>query len=116
MKRGSTKSQASTARKKPGRCPGWSLVHGIFPALRRDVWLELALEQGDLVFQEELAFLEALQLQLILRGGLGEAGNDVIEVSVFGVQLMDPGPETFDVGGMYHGVISSIPSRQCSSV
>jgi hypothetical protein len=89
---------------------------GNYPQLGGYVGLELALEHGDLVFQEELAFLEALQLQLILGGGLGEAANDVIEVSVFGVQLMDPGPETFDVGGMYHGVISSIPSRQCSSV
>jgi hypothetical protein len=39
--------------------------------LRGYVWLELALEQCDLVFQEELAFLESLQLQLVLGRGLG---------------------------------------------
>jgi hypothetical protein len=46
---------------------------------------------------------------------LRKAGNDVIKVSVLGVQLMDLGPETIDVGGMYHGVISSIPANKCSS-
>src|SRR5262245_50059757 len=34
--------------------------------LRRFVRFELTLEHGDLVLQEELAFLEALQLDLIL--------------------------------------------------
>src|SRR5690349_18872915 len=59
----------------------------------------------DLVLEVELAFLEALQLQLILDGALREAGYDVIEVPVLEVQLVDTLPEHFTVGGMYHGEV-----------
>jgi hypothetical protein len=38
--------------------------------LRRDVGRELPLEQGDLVFEVEFAFLEALELELILNCAL----------------------------------------------
>jgi hypothetical protein len=47
-----------------------------------DIGLELALEHRDLVLQEELAFLEALQLQLILGGALRKSGDDIIEIPV----------------------------------
>src|SRR4026208_2241271 len=69
------------------------------------VRLELALEYGYLVFQEEFAFLEALQLDLVLRGALRQAGYDIVEIAVLYVQLVDSLLESFDVGGMYHGVI-----------
>jgi hypothetical protein len=76
---------------------------GICPRLGADVGLELALEHGDLVFDEEFAFLESLQLDLVLGGALCQAGDYVIEVSVLGMQLVDLYLETVDVGGMYHG-------------
>src|SRR5687767_6598534 len=60
---------------------------------------------GDLVLEVQLAFLEALQLELILDGALREAGYDVIEVSVLEVQLVEAVPEHFTVGGMYHGKV-----------
>jgi hypothetical protein len=50
----------------------------------------------------QLAFLEALQLKLVLDGALREAGYDVIEVSVLEVQLIDALPEHFTVNGMHH--------------
>jgi hypothetical protein len=100
--------------KNQGGRPGFRFAKHAW--LSRDVRLELAFEQCDLVFQQEFAFLEALQLQLVLRGALRKAGNDVIKVSVLGVQLMDLGPETIDVGGMYHGVISSIPANSAVPV
>jgi hypothetical protein len=68
-----------------------------------DVRLELALEHGDLVFEEELAFLEPLQLQLVLRGALRESKYDVIKVPVLGLQLIYSLPENLNVGDMYHG-------------
>jgi hypothetical protein len=58
---------------------------------------------GDLVFQIQLALLEALELQLVLNSTLGKAGNDVIEVSVLEMQLIDALPEHFTVGRSYHG-------------
>jgi hypothetical protein len=39
-------------------------------SLRRDVGRELPLEQGDLIFEVEFAFLEALELELILNCAL----------------------------------------------
>ena len=66
------------------------------------VGLELALEDRDLVFQEKLALLEALQLDLILGGAVRQSDDDVIKVPVFRLQLMDFLLETLDVGGMYH--------------
>jgi hypothetical protein len=65
----------------------------------------LTFEVGDLVLEVQLAFLEALQLQLVLDGALREAGYDVIEVSVLEVQLIDTLPEHFTVGGMHHGEV-----------
>jgi hypothetical protein len=70
-----------------------------------DVGRQLAFEEGDLVLEVQLAFLEALELQLVLNGALRKAGNDVIEVSVLQMQLVDALPEHFTVGGMYHGHI-----------
>jgi hypothetical protein len=68
-----------------------------------DIGLELALEHRDLVFQEELAFLEALQLQLVLGGAMRQTGDDVIEVSMLYLQLVNSLLESLDVGGLYHG-------------
>jgi hypothetical protein len=68
-----------------------------------NVGRELTFENGDLVLQVKLAFLEALQLQLVLDGALRKAGNNVIEVAVLKVQLVNALPEHFTVGGMYHG-------------
>jgi hypothetical protein len=79
--------------------------------LRWNVGLELALEHGDLVFQEELAFLEALQLDLVLGGALRQAGDYVIEVPVFRLQLIDSDLEGLDFGGMYHGQIPPYQRR-----
>jgi hypothetical protein len=76
---------------------------GICPRLGADIGLELALEHGNLIFDEELAFLESLQLDLVLGGALRQAGDYVIEVPVLGMQLVDLDFETVDVGGMYHG-------------
>ena len=73
--------------------------------LRRNVRRHLSFEQCNLVFEEKLALLEALELKLVLDGTLGKAANNVIEVSVLHVQLIDALPEHFDVGGMYHGLI-----------
>ena len=67
------------------------------------VGFELALEQGDLVFEEELAFLESLQLKLVLRGALRESDYDVIKIPVFCLQLIYFLLETLNVGDMYHG-------------
>ena len=54
------------------RCACWAARERALRcySLGADVGLELALEQGDLVFEEELAFLEALQLELVLGGAL----------------------------------------------
>ena len=43
---------------------------GICARLGADIGLELALEHGNLVFDEEFAFLEPLQLDLVLGGAL----------------------------------------------
>jgi len=51
----------------------------------------------------KLALLEPLQLKLILDGACGQAGDDVIQVSVLEMQLVDTLPEHFAVGRMYHG-------------
>src|SRR5690606_34153766 len=69
----------------------------------RYVGVELSLEQRDLVLEKELAFLEALQLELILGGVLREPDDHVIEVPVFGLQLPDFLPESLNVGDRYHG-------------
>ena len=73
--------------------------------LRRNVRRHLSFEQCNLVFEEKLALLEALQLKLVLDGALSEAADDVVEIPVFHMQLIDALPEHFDVGGMYHGLI-----------
>jgi hypothetical protein len=65
---------------------------------------QLTFELGDLILEVQLAFLEALQLKLVLDSALGEAGYDVIEVSVLQVQLIDTLAEHLTVGGMYHGL------------
>jgi hypothetical protein len=64
------------------------------------------------VLQEELAFLEALQLQLVLGGALRQTGDDIIEISVFYLQLVDSLLQRFDFGGMYHG---RHPPYQCAT-
>jgi hypothetical protein len=74
--------------------------------LSRYVRFELALEQSDLVFEEELAFLEALQLELVLGGALREAKYDVIKVPVLCLQLIYFLLQTLNVGDMYHGRLS----------
>jgi hypothetical protein len=47
-------------------------------ALRRNVGRELTLEKRDLVFEVEFAFLEALELELILNCTLSQAADDVV--------------------------------------
>jgi hypothetical protein len=72
---------------------------------------------GDLVFQIELALLEALKLELVLDRIYGKAGDDVVEVAVLEVQLVDAAPEHFTVGRMYyHGLGSSIPTMTRPSI
>src|SRR5688572_13640882 len=63
---------------------------------------QLALEQGDLIFEIKLAFLETLQLELILGGALRESGDYIVEVAVLNVQLIDTFFERFDIQG-HHG-------------
>jgi hypothetical protein len=63
----------------------------------------LSLEQCDLVLQKKLAFLEPLQLELILGGALAQLRNYVIEISVLYLQVIDLQLQRLDVGGMYHG-------------
>src|SRR3979409_945073 len=46
----------------------------------RNIARHLPFEQSDLVLQKELAFLESLQLELILRGAVRQLRNYVIEI------------------------------------
>jgi hypothetical protein len=51
----------------------------------------------------ELAFFQALQLELILHGMLRKAGNDIIKVAVLEMQLIDALPQRFAIGHLRHG-------------
>ena len=74
---------------------------GLSPDVRR----QLSFEECDLVLQKQLAFLQALELELVLDGINAKAGDDVVEVAVLEVQLVDALPEHFTVGRMYyHGL------------
>ena len=62
-----------------------------------DVGKQLALDLRDLVLKQQLAFLEALHLQLIERAVLDDARDHVVEVAMLGPQSGEPGFEGFDV-------------------
>ena len=51
----------------------------------------------DLILEQQLAFLEALHLQLIERAVLDDARDHVVEVAMLGPQSGKPGFEGFDV-------------------
>src|SRR3974377_2347989 len=65
--------------------------------LRDDVRQEFAFDLRDLVFQQQLAFLEALQLQLIEWGVLRKARDDVVEIAMLGLQRSEPCLQRFGV-------------------
>src|SRR6185312_16637385 len=48
---------------------------------------QLALEASDLVLQHELAFLEALQLQLVGMDVERQSGDDIVQVAMLNAQL-----------------------------
>src|SRR5262245_16714544 len=58
--------------------------------LCRDVRIDLALEPGHLVLEEELAALEALELELVVAGLLGEALDHVVKIAMLDLELQDP--------------------------
>ena len=55
----------------------------------RHVRHELHFQQGDIVFQLQLALLEAAQLKLIVMTVQGQHFNDCIQVAVLDVELND---------------------------
>jgi len=56
-------------------------------SLRNDVWQELAFYLRDQVFQYELAFLQALNLQLIERCCFCQSLDDLVEIAVLRSKL-----------------------------
>jgi hypothetical protein len=53
------------------------------------VGVELALEPGDLVLEQELAALQALQLELVVDELVAEPLDDVVEIAVLDLELQD---------------------------
>src|SRR4051812_19427687 len=64
-------------------------VAGPFSFLRRDVGDQLALQHEDLVLQHELAFLQALQLELVVEGVQFQRLDGAVQVPVLEVELAD---------------------------
>jgi hypothetical protein len=62
-----------------------------------DVGEQLAFDLRDLIFEQQLAFLEALHLQLIEWAVLDNPRDHVVEVAMLGPQSGEPGFEGFDV-------------------
>jgi hypothetical protein len=51
------------------------------------MWDQLALKHEDLVLQHQLAFLEALELQLVMQGVVFEGFDGSVEITVLQVEL-----------------------------
>jgi hypothetical protein len=56
-----------------------------------DVGKNTASDQGDLVLQHKLAFLQPLQLQLVERFVLGKSFDDIVQITVFALQYVKAG-------------------------
>jgi hypothetical protein len=57
-----------------------------------DIGIELSLDPGDLVFEEELAALHAGEGELIVGGVVGYLVNCGVQVTVLELQLVQPLP------------------------
>src|SRR5690606_25034655 len=67
-------------------------------ASRDDVGNELRPQPGDLVLEDELALLEAAQLQLVLRRIARQARDDVVEVVVLELELVQAHADSLLLG------------------
>ena len=73
------RAQTAFALDRPRR-PDW---------LRRNVRIDLPLEPGDLVFQEELPALETLELELVVDELVAEALDHVVKIAMLDLALHD---------------------------
>src|SRR5256885_240498 len=67
--------------------------------LRRNVRHQLPLQHEDLVLQHQLAFLQALELKLVMQGILLQGLDGAVEVTMFQVEFADA---PLDLFGTFH--------------
>src|ERR1700730_7290100 len=70
---------------------------GLFCPSGDDVGQQLALDLGDLVFEQQLSLLQPLQFELVDRSARGKTRDRLVEIAMFGFQRGELCFQSFDV-------------------